>query len=59
MMMMMYCIMIQVEARLQGGDSLGLVIRGGREHGLGIFVLRVDPGSVAYRLGLQVKLNHV
>ena len=51
--------MIQVEARLQGGDSLGLVIRGGREHGLGIFVLRVDPGSVAYRLGLQVKLNHV
>ena len=37
------------------GQNLGLMIRGGAEYGLGIFVTGVDPGSVAHRAGLQVK----
>ena len=36
------------------GGSLGFSIRGGTEHGLGIFVSSVDEGSSAVRSGLQV-----
>ncbi|ODN04761.1 Whirlin [Orchesella cincta] len=35
------------------GQNLGLMIRGGCEYGLGIYVTGVDPGSVAERVGLQ------
>lgn len=34
-------------------ESLGFSIRGGREHGLGVFVSQVDKDSVAYRCGLR------
>ena len=43
-----------MQALLSPGDNLGLVIRGGAEYGVGIFVIQVDPGSVADKLGLQV-----
>ena len=46
-----------MEALLCPGDNLGLVIRGGAEYGVGIFVIQVDPHSVAERLGLQVCLK--
>lgn len=36
------------------GGSFGFSIRGGTEHGLGIFVSNVDEGSSAGRSGLQV-----
>lgn len=36
------------------GQNLGLMIRGGYEYGLGIYVTGVDHGSVAERGGLQV-----
>ncbi|CAH1783941.1 unnamed protein product [Owenia fusiformis] len=35
-------------------QSLGLSIRGGSEHGIGIYVSEVDEGSVADECGLQV-----
>ena len=44
----------QVEVRVKPEESLGLVIRGGAEHGVGIFVLHVDAGSLACRMGLKV-----
>ena len=34
------------------GQSLGLCIRGGREHEIGIFISQVDPFSLAERSGL-------
>ena len=36
------------------GDSLGFSIRGGKEHGLGVFVSQVDVESDAYASGLRV-----
>ena len=47
----------QVEIVLKPEESLGLVVRGGDEHGVGIFVLHVDPGSLAHRMGLKVILS--
>ena len=35
-----------------GARRLGLSIRGGAEHGLGVYVSSVDPGSVAEERGL-------
>ncbi|KAF0291511.1 Harmonin [Amphibalanus amphitrite] len=35
-------------------DSLGFSVRGGREHGTGLFVSHVVPGSDAQRHGLKV-----
>ena len=35
------------------GESLGFSIRGGKEHGLGVFVSQVDEDSDAYRNGLR------
>ncbi|XP_013408158.1 whirlin isoform X2 [Lingula anatina] len=35
-------------------ESLGFSIRGGSEHGLGVYVSEIDPGSVADRSGLQL-----
>ena len=37
------------------GMELGLSIRGGTEHELGIYVTAVDPGSVAHAYGIKVR----
>lgn len=37
----------QVILRMDDGRSLGLMIRGGAEYGLGIYITGVDPGSAA------------
>lgn len=49
----------RVELLIEPGQSLGLMIRGGVEYGLGIFITGVDKDSVADRSGLMVciKLN--
>lgn len=39
---------------IEPGQSLGLMIRGGVEYGLGIFITGVDKDSVADRAGLKV-----
>ncbi|KAI3372494.1 hypothetical protein L3Q82_022695 [Scortum barcoo] len=38
---------LQVNLNMDDGRSLGLMIRGGAEYGLGIYVTGVDPGSAA------------
>lgn len=43
-----------VELLIEPGQSLGLMIRGGVEYGLGIFITGVDKDSVADRAGLMV-----
>ncbi|XP_045082919.1 whirlin-like [Coregonus clupeaformis] len=43
-----------VNLNLDDGLSLGLMIRGGAEYGLGIFITGVDPGSAADHGGLKV-----
>lgn len=45
-----------VELLIEPGQSLGLMIRGGVEYGLGIFITGVDKDSVADRAGLMVCL---
>ncbi|XP_031365561.1 whirlin isoform X7 [Apis dorsata] len=44
----------KVELYIEPGQSLGLMIRGGLEYGLGIYVTGVDKDSVADRAGLLV-----
>lgn len=44
----------RIELLIEPGQSLGLMIRGGIEYGLGIFVTGVDKDSVAERSGLMV-----
>ncbi|XP_046402969.1 whirlin [Ischnura elegans] len=44
----------KVELNIEPGQSLGLMIRGGAEYGLGVFVTGVDEGSAAERSGLKV-----
>ncbi|XP_011632404.1 whirlin [Pogonomyrmex barbatus] len=44
----------KVELCIESGQSLGLMIRGGLEYGLGIYVTGVDKDSVADRAGLLV-----
>ncbi|XP_068455043.1 whirlin [Clinocottus analis] len=39
---------------MEGGRSLGLMIRGGAEYGLGIYITGVDPGSAADAGALKV-----
>lgn len=39
---------------LDDGRSLGLMIRGGAEYGLGIYITGVDPGSAADAGALKV-----
>ena len=46
--------MRRVELVIEPGQSLGLMIRGGIEYGLGIYVTGVDKDSVADRAGLSV-----
>lgn len=43
-----------MELLIEPGQSLGLMIRGGVEYGLGIFVTGVDKDSVADRSGLMI-----
>ena len=47
---------LQVSLDLGSNDNLGLVIRGGLEYGLGIFVTGVDDGSIASHHGIQVEM---
>lgn len=51
--------LLQVELTIEPGQSLGLMIRGGLEYNLGIFVTGVDKDSVAERSGIQVKLFYL
>ena len=44
----------RLDLLIEPGQSLGLMIRGGAEYGLGIFVTGVDKDSVADRSGLTV-----
>lgn len=43
----------KVSFDLGSNDNLGLMIRGGLEYGLGIFVTGIDDGSIASRHGIQ------
>jgi hypothetical protein len=47
---------LQVELNIEPGQSLGLMIRGGVEYNLGIFITGVDKDSVADRAGLMVSV---
>lgn len=49
----------RVELLIEPGQSLGLMIRGGVEYGLGIFITGVDKDSVADRAGLMVCLKRI
>ena len=44
----------KVDINIEMGQSLGLMIRGGLEYNLGIFITGVDKDSVAERAGLMV-----
>jgi len=44
----------RIDLLIEPGQSLGLMIRGGIEYGLGVFVTGVDKDSVAERAGLMV-----
>lgn len=39
---------------VDNGQELGISIRGGAEHGLGVYISFVEEGSVAERYGLKV-----
>ena len=41
---------------VDGGKELGISIRGGSEHGLGVYVSKVDEASVAEAYGIKVML---
>ena len=43
----------KIEIKRDPMEEWGLNIRGGAEHGLGIFVSWIDPGSAAQRAGLH------
>lgn len=45
---------VQVDLCIEPGQSLGLMIRGGLEYNLGIYITGVDKESVADRAGLMV-----
>ncbi len=44
----------KVDVKRDSSGGWGFNIRGGSEHGIGIFVSWVDPGSNAHKVGLQV-----
>lgn len=50
---------MQVDLCIEPGQSLGLMIRGGLEYNLGIYITGVDKDSVADRAGLMVILLHL
>ena len=39
---------------IENGQQLGISIRGGAEHGLGIYISVVEEGSVAENYGVNV-----
>jgi len=47
-------VLIQVNLKIGGRRSLGIMVRGGNEVGLGIYVSGVDAGSAAESAGLKV-----
>ena len=47
---------LQVELSIEPGQSLGLMIRGGIEYNLGVFITGVDKDSVADRAGLMASV---
>lgn len=47
-------VVLQVNLVLDDGRSLGLMIRGGAEYALGIYITGVDRGSAAECGGLKV-----
>ena len=51
--------MLQASISLGPDDHLGLLIRGGYEFGLGIFVTGVHNDSAAEKLGLKVSLAFI
>lgn len=44
---------------MDSGKVLGISIRGGAEHGLGIYISGVDAGSVADTNGIKVQDTHM
>ena len=49
-----FCCFLQVSVFVEDGIKLGLLVRGGSEYGLGIFIADVDPNGAAERAGLKV-----
>lgn len=49
----------RIDLLIESGQSLGLMIRGGIEYGLGIFVTGIDKDSVAERAGLMVNTSTI
>ncbi|XP_060072464.1 membrane-associated guanylate kinase, WW and PDZ domain-containing protein 1-like [Ylistrum balloti] len=43
-----------INLRRRANESLGFAVRGGFEHGIGVFVSHIDAGSQAERQGLRV-----
>ena len=48
---------VQVTMMIDNGQELGISIRGGAEHGLGIYVSAVEGGSVAEAYGVNVRVK--
>lgn len=48
---------LQVNVVVTDQKMLGLMIRGGNEFGLGIYITGVDSGSVAENAGLKVPMS--
>lgn len=45
---------LQVNLFVEDGSKLGLMVRGGAEYGLGIYIAGVDDHSLADKAGLKV-----
>ena len=43
---------------IENGQELGISIRGGAEHGLGIYISSVEEGSVAETYGVNVRQSN-
>ena len=47
-------LILQLTLMVDSGRELGISIRGGAEHGLGIYISQVEEGSVGEAHGLKV-----